>query len=194
MEIRIHEHRKEKAAVPSTSAEQYKLRKLWKQERIELEKRETDIEIVRAKCMCTISMRDVVAPCCREGFEHCDGGKRMDCHTSSCGPVEFKDGFVLKLRHWVVGPTSTPTLLLASPYKPRNIGTSQELSQIQQSNKRLLGAPGIATSSKKLLGAPGLTTRSKDATRNRRVEVLCMYVAGMDMCVCTPFGVAHGQS
>ena len=34
------------------------------------------------------------------------------------------------------------------------------------SNKKLLGAKGIATRSKKLLGAPGLATKSKDATRN----------------------------
>ena len=43
---------------------------------------------------------------------------------------------------------------------------SKEGLLFEHSNKKLLGAPGLATrSDRSLLGAPDLTTRSKDATR-----------------------------
>ena len=56
-------------------------------------------------------------------------------------------------------------------------GKSSSNKCIATNNKKLLGAPGIATRSKdatrgswpyykKLLGAPGIATRSKDATRD----------------------------
>ena len=34
--------------------------------------------------------------------------------------------------------------------------------------RTLLGAPGLTTSNKKLLGAKGIATRSKDATMNKQ--------------------------
>ena len=62
-------------------------------------------------------------------------------------------------------------------------------------NKKLLGAPGIATRSKDATtGAPGLTTRNKDATRSKRSKGCCRFLCGQyGERLATRVRVAHSE-